>query len=348
MNLMLTMTEAADGHMQIASSAAEVQVGHMDIKIHGSILSWIYDLLFDLFKGTIKKDIDTSIDRVLQTSFVQAINRALNKVPTHIPMLKNSVTFFNPLTAAPLVTKLFLQMETQAEFQLTAAPGAHCPVPRHVLPSSPPDRMVQVLLESYFVDSLFWTLQKLDLISLTITNAMLPKGSSWQLNTTALQYLFPGMYQKYPNMLLEIVIDTSVQPMLDIRTSGSSIALNTQTTVYAINSTLLHAFTLELDLGADLIPSTDGTRLYGKLDSLTCNASLIESDVGPMDVSGINSLIGFLCPNVVMPTLNNKLAHGIPLPSLSPLMHLKDAELQLGDGYLLIGADLEIDLPPAL
>jgi hypothetical protein len=45
---------------------ADVRIGKMSVKVHGSIFSWIYDLLFAIFKSSIKKDIDTSIDKVLQ------------------------------------------------------------------------------------------------------------------------------------------------------------------------------------------------------------------------------------------------------------------------------------------
>ena len=51
-------------------SQADVQIGKMSVKVHGSILSWIYDLLFAIFKSSIKKDIDTSIDKVLQVSSI--------------------------------------------------------------------------------------------------------------------------------------------------------------------------------------------------------------------------------------------------------------------------------------
>ena len=55
---------------------------------------------------------------------------------------------------------------------------------------------------------------------------------------------------------------------------------------YAVDATgaLLHAFTTETDVTADLVPSTNGTFLFGALTALECGARLVESDVGPMDL----------------------------------------------------------------
>ena len=62
-----------------------------------------------------------------------------------------------------------------------------------------------------------------------------------------------------------------------------------------------------------------------------------------MDLSSINELLAFVCPNVLMPLLNQLLAKGIAIPSIAPQFRLVQAEIAVGDGYLLIGGDLQVD-----
>lgn len=76
-----------------------------------------------------------------------------------------------------------------------------------------------------------------------------------------------------------------------------------------------------------------------QLNSLSCTASLKDSQIGSISLTFFSTVIGFLCPRVIVPMANKRIANGFPLPTIQKLMLVKP-QLQLGIGYMVFNTDV--------
>ena len=79
-----------------------------------------------------------------------------------------------------------------------------------------------------------------------VTPNMVPSDSPFQLNTTDFSDLIPALYQKYPNLAMELNCSVVQMPTCYFNSSGAFISAVTHVDVYVLlNNTATFAFTLE-------------------------------------------------------------------------------------------------------
>jgi hypothetical protein len=83
-------------------------------------------------------------------------------------------------------------------------------------------------------------------LKILVTPNMVPSDSPFQLNTTDFSDLIPPLYQKYPNMLMELNCSVVQMPTCYFNASGAFINAVSHVDVYVIiNGSAVFTFTLQ-------------------------------------------------------------------------------------------------------
>lgn len=179
---------------------------------------------------------------------------------------------------------------------------------------------------------------------MTPENTHIPPGIPFKLNTTAFKLFLPQLYKQFPNMAMVVNISAISTPILVI--SAKSINFTVPGEVVAFvrfaNKTLYNAFTLGVTMhaSADVAIHAEGGKenITAKATFLRANITLMNSNIGPINVVELQSVVNLLCTAFVIPALNKYAAVGFPIPTVDGVS-LVDSAIQLGDHFIVISTD---------
>eukprot|EP00058_Branchiostoma_floridae_P008569 XP_002594057.1 hypothetical protein BRAFLDRAFT_68503 [Branchiostoma floridae] len=173
----------------------------------------------------------------------------------------------------------------------------------------------------------------------------IPKDLPFKLNTTYLAGLVPKVGELYPDMGVELVLNTSLPPHLSIRPGRATLTGYGNVHVYATPqdkpAVYLFSINVTMDLGAEV--KLIGELLYGNvsMDPNKIKISTFGSTIGPVPSFGLDFGIRALCEATV-PWINNYLAQGIPFRLKDVLF--ENAQVVMHQGFISIGTDLSMYL----
>jgi hypothetical protein len=245
-------------------------------------------------------------------------------------------------TAAPDVSSSFVRVAAAVEAVFSPAPTQRCPSPHHLLPAQTSARMARIVLDEYALNSMAWAARKAGLLSILITNAMLGPNPKFHLNTVDLLPVMPSFFLKFPNKEMQVGLGDA-QVVATIAPTGIAFAATAVSDIFVImNATApgrFRAFSVYVQASGALTPSLDSTTLRVALTSLSCSITLKDSQIGSISVSFFSTVMGWLCPGVILKQANAFLANGFPIPALDGMSLVKPT-LSLGSGYLVFDTDL--------
>lgn len=104
------------------------------------------------------------------------------------------------------------------------APFAHGALPTH-LPANfnESQHMLALYLDPFFLSSAMYSIAEVGLLNATVTDSMLPPDvhKYIQLNTTFFRFIFPELYKRFPNDLMQLTIFPGViQPITAVPGQG--------------------------------------------------------------------------------------------------------------------------------
>jgi LBP / BPI / CETP family, C-terminal domain/LBP / BPI / CETP family, N-terminal domain len=323
-------------------------LGDFDIKFHAGWVTWLYDLLKDLFKNTIKKD----VAKAVQTQLTKIVDTTLNQGFDKLPLTEYFAKGKEAINVDVGITNVTVHKDASnmsfvsfgSEFAVSNnATGAKCPlspVPLpYVLPANE-DFMVQIMLDDRFFNCWLNVITVNGAVNSTITNSQIPSASPINLNTSTWQSYVPMLYEKFPNQLM--TADITILPTPNVTTSPSTgVVANMQLAVaFAVNGTIpVFELALDLDFGLDFRLAKNGT-LYINSTALSLQVVVINSNVGSINVGSINGLLQMLAP-VLQELINDSLKFGIPLP-IGKLLQFVQPAFAFQPGYVAIGVNFEL------
>jgi len=204
--------------------------------------------------------------------------------------------------------------------------------------------MFEACVDDYVPNCALWVFYNKGTFSITIDSSNVPQKYAKFLNTSEYWLLLPPLYSKYPNMKMSLVVSASAAPLVTFSTPNISglVGVNVQFFVLPAGKSPIEAFTLNAMLKASLFVGfkANTTIIYGAIQQLVCNISLVSSNIGPLDlIPLIDAILEPICSEI--PVLANQfLATGIQIPSEFGFS-LVNPIISIGKGSLLVSSSIK-------
>jgi len=332
-------------HLNVLTST--VDLSSFDIHFSGKV-SWLYNFVVGLFKGKLKTAVQGAVSKELTT----VIDSDANKALAAMHMLAyvgggRSRADLNYELASVNATSTYIAIGDLMGItnNMTGAACPLAPAPLPVVDPVSPSSMVQLVLADTFINCFGWVAATNDALHERVDPTKLPG----LLNTTAWASIAPGLAKKYPDTPLAMYVDLLGAPMVHSSTaSGTSAAGHLALNFSAVTKTgevHTHALGLlgnfGLQVGVEAAGSPPVPTLMFNVTELAVNVSALDTQVGPIDVTGLDGLLGTVLP-LVKDILQAALSKGLPLPGTPTGVGLVHPQVSQGNGYIAISADLSL------
>lgn len=347
---------AAGGKPAITPSGnVDVEIGDTDMGCDG-LSGAAVNLVNDLFQDKIITALQAQAQQAIVLG-IQAVGKALGGFSLDVPITDGFGTLRFDLTGQPNVTSDAAAMPLIADLVKanTTSSGTPYPPPRQLPPY---DKSVggyfQTYLSDYSFNTALYTYWKNGRLSRTVDPTKAPPQLKKILTTSALATVAPGIATKYPNMLVQLVVDLAPDTIQFVSVSAQEgvlaqltleICLNPITPSGAVIAITLSA-PMQLNLGLGL------KEIQGNL-TITSNVSLSapiqiglkNSTVGTVDTKHASQMVNSVVSSELVPLLNKALQDGFPFPPIQPL-RLKNSQLVVMDEFIRIETDFDWIAPP--
>uniref|UniRef100_A0A1A8ECC2 Bactericidal permeability-increasing protein n=1 Tax=Nothobranchius kadleci TaxID=1051664 RepID=A0A1A8ECC2_NOTKA len=322
--------------VDVANCAASV--ASADVKFHGGA-SWLYNLF--------SKFIDKALRDALQEQICPLVVKAvadLNPTLRTLNVLAKVDKYAEieySMVSSPIVTASSLDLSLKGEFYNI---GKHREPPFSPAAFSLPpqtDNMVYIALSAFTPSSAGFVYNKAGVMSLYITDDMVPKESPVRLNTNTFGVFIPQIKKQFPGLMMKLLLKTLDNPTITFQPKNATVEVNGTMTAYAVqpNGTLSPLFVLNMESSVSADVFVSGLNIAGRVSLNRMKLTLATSYVGLFQVSTLNSIFQTVLKVVVIPVVNVQLAKGYPLPALGK-MNLVNPQVQMMKDYMLIGTDV--------
>ncbi|XP_054883203.1 bactericidal permeability-increasing protein-like [Poeciliopsis prolifica] len=325
------------GRPVVSSTNCVANVASAKVKLHGGSC-WFY-IFFSMF-----------INRAVQNGLQKQI----------CPLLDKAVTCLNPklqtlnvlakvdkyaeieysMVSSPVISQSSIDLNLKGEFYNI---GKHQESPFSPAAFSLPfqNNMLYMALSAFTANSAGFVYNKAGILSLYITNDMVPKGSPFQLNTKTFGVFIPQIAKQYPGLMMKLLVRAKKSPTITFQPKNATAVAIATVTAYAIqpNGTLSPLFVLNLESSVSADVYIRGLNISGRLTLNQLKLSVETSYVGQFQVDILDSVLRMVLEVNVIPMVNVLLDKGYPLPALGKI-NLVNPQLQIMKDYMLIGTDV--------
>jgi len=300
----LSATVTPSGRITLKADSVAANLNSVSIKTHGSLFSWLYNIIIDLFKNTLKSAAEKALHDALGSAITVQANNILATFPFVIP-LDSTADLDYHLTGPPIYPE---QRYIQQDFVGAIMPKGGSPpnLPRHGIAQYRSGKMVDLVADQYFFDSAIDTYHRAGLFNWLITPANLPSNSPIKLNTSDFAILFPLLFQKYPNRAMQVHIVAVTKPTLSFSSDVQKIDVPLTATVLIDSNgqgNFTQAFVLQVSAGGSLEASIKQTSIFLKVDTLVFSLKVISSNIGPFDENIFDLLVNVAINLVILPAV---------------------------------------------
>jgi len=328
-------------HVDVRSDA--FNIGNLHIKLHGGA-SWLYDFFINILKKYIEEAINKAVTEAITKNVDNGVNKALSTLPIEVP-INHEVEIDFPLVDNPYFGSTYLTISQLGEFY-EIAHHTECPSPRYPLPNQVTGQMVNMMVGEYVANSAGFVFYNLGKLKITIHPEDIPSWSPFKLNTASFQTILPQLYNKYPNLPMQLNVYCTQTPIAAFSSSGATVSAtgNIDFMVIEANGTVVDAFTLNGTISTHGQALLEHTTLYGNLTYLKADFSLYSSNIGPFNVAVFDNIINMFFSQGLIPAINNVLKQGFPLPTIKGLTFVNPS-IGWGSGYLYVATDVTYTPP---
>ncbi|XP_070536307.1 bactericidal permeability-increasing protein-like isoform X2 [Ptychodera flava] len=202
--------------------------------------------------------------------------------------------------------------------------------------------MVYMWVTDYVVNTAGYVFQEIGKLTYNITDDMVPAESQFRLNTSSIGGLIPQLKKMYPNMLMELIINSTKAPNVTVGKDAVDGMLLGDVIAYVVlpNATRQYVFTLGVVAkGSGTVGFAD-PNITGKVTSMSADLTLTKTAIGPFSLILIQPAVDIFIDAGVIPYLNDKGKKGFPLPSIEGVEFI-NPEIVLKKNVIQVGTDLK-------
>jgi len=291
-----------------------------------------------LFKGKIKDAITNGIRTAINNAINTNLNEVLKKLPTKYN-IQNILLADYSLVDNPRFGD-YMVLDIKGEFFDIKNPQEAPFAPGQIPDVQSTNVMVQFTIDQYVADTACFSLWKSGLIHLVVNDSMIPPDFPVRFNTDSFKYIIPALYNQYPSKPLQAIFDPIQSPIVSFKSNGTvEIVAQFQISFYVLLPAPTHVFTIGTNVTFDGKVFMNGSIIVVDLTFGAVRIWLLESDVGPFDVSLLDSL-AVLAISEVIPYVNSFfLNKGFPLPNI-PGVQFINPYLGYGNQYIFVNTDV--------
>ncbi|XP_056128816.1 bactericidal permeability-increasing protein [Lampris incognitus] len=333
----------ASGHLSVSSVSCQATVGNVKLNLHGGG-SWIVQPFVDKFYGHIRGKIEGNICPAVE-QHILVLERRLQAINVSF-QVNEALAVDIPLTDLPFIDDLSLRLDLMGKFYSVKG---HEEPPFEAQPFTlpeQPDYMLSMGLSEFTANSASYGYFSAGQLQILINDSMIPRTSSFHLNTSSFGPFIPQLPKLFPGLLMEIQVYAKEAPSFCFQPGVVNLDFPAVVKAFAIqpNATLTPLFKLGLDSKFSGKVWIDSGRIKGyvAMDNLT--STLEESEIGTFKTAALEGVIGLGIKYGVLSKVNKNLTEGFALPSMQHAQ-LVNPVLNVQQGFLAILSDAEVRNP---
>ena len=342
LNVDVVIGADSKGHATLSAQSCSINIGSLDVTFHGGA-SWLYNLFSRYIADDLKGSLNTQICQAAVSAINTQGNAALESLPVIVAIDKTSEINYE-LLQPPIFTSGYLQTDHKGEFFSIANPVEAPFTPSPIPQPTDASRMMYIWLTDYIANTAGFVYQQAGSLQVLITPNMVPSFLPYQLNTSYFQNLIPELYAKYPNQLMELFLNATKPPTLDIVPGSANFTIPGEVVVSVIMSdgSLQVAFVLGMvvytDVSLAVVTRGSNQVVTANVTFLSAAISLDFSNIGQFNVSLLQDVANLLCTQFIIPVVNKYTAAGLPIPVIDGVS-LLNADVEFGQDYAVVATD---------
>ncbi|XP_038014558.1 bactericidal permeability-increasing protein-like isoform X8 [Motacilla alba alba] len=352
----LGVSEDGSGHPTVWSAGCDTHGTDLRMEFHRGY-SWLYNLLAPLLQRTLRQQLNKQLCLVLHRG-IDRLDAALKhmKVSTQLDTI---AAIDHSLLGPPAFTEEYGDLALKGEIfrvgtyqQRPSALPVALPLALPValptpLPTPPPMAHEPTLLlavTELVASSAAFTYFTAGALRRNISSDVLPRRFPLQLRTKSMEVFSPQLQERYPDQPMELHLWARQQPLLSCHPDALHGTLFSSAEAFVVlpNATRVPAFLLNIDANVTGMPTITRNRLGGTVRLTGLHVTQVASNVGPVEVKRLETLLKFGLWLFGVPRANKWLQAGIPLPLPRGLSLLRP-RLSLHQGFVLIATDLRYE-----
>uniref|UniRef100_A0AAX7TIX4 Bactericidal permeability-increasing protein n=1 Tax=Astatotilapia calliptera TaxID=8154 RepID=A0AAX7TIX4_ASTCA len=327
------------GRPAVSSDSCSATVGSAKVKFHGGA-SWLYNLFTTFIDKALRNALQKQICPLVADA-VSDLNPQLKTLNVLAKVDKYAEIEYS-MVSSPTVLKSSIDLSLKGEFYNI---GKHqeppfSPAAFYLPPQN--NNMLYIGMSAFTVNSAAFVYNNAGVLSLSITDDMIPKSSSIRLNTKTFGAFIPQIAKQFPGLMMKLLVKTVKTPTLTFEPNNATVQATTTVTAFAIqpNSTLSPLFVLNLEASVSARMFVSEMKLAAAVTLNKMDLTLDKSYVGDFQVGPLENVFQGVLKLVVIPAVNAQLAKGYPLPTIGK-MKLMNTQLDVLKDYILIGTDVQ-------
>ncbi len=353
--------DTATGKLSLSVAPdADVQLDNLQIKLHGGA-SWLYNTFISAFKKTLSETVRNAMIDMINGELNQRLieeSAAIDYVVPVGPVELGLVADFSVLVASCQTTETDGTVAIGARGEILFNKTGALPYPGAVAPpvTLRQTEMIEIVLVDFLFNTAAWAAYQSQVMQVLITNAMIPPTVPIKLNTAMFKTAIPGLYQKYPDMEMQVLISDmgnnfETAPKVTISSANGlmiSTVIRMEWGVVLDESQVVPVFVLNSTLiveGKASISSDNRITAAVQLDDLIVGVE--RSIVGEIDLKSLSTFIKSMIQYVAMPLVNKILETGFQIPTFEGIQ-LQNPKLTFQDRHLSISSDFTYTPAPEL
>ncbi|XP_012730104.2 bactericidal permeability-increasing protein [Fundulus heteroclitus] len=329
----------AAGRPVVSNTNCVANVASAKVKFHGGA-SWLYNLFSKFINKALRNALQKQICPLVDKTVI-GLNPKLQTLNVLAKVDKYAEIEYS-MTSSPVISQSSLELNLKGEFYNI---GKHQEPPftpaAFSLPSEN-NNMLYMALSAFTANSAGFVYNKAGILSLYVTDDMVPKASPFRLDTKTFGVFIPQIAKQFPGLKMKLLVRTDKNPTITFQPNKATVEATGTVTAYAIqtNGTLSPLFVLNLETSVSADMFVRGLNVGGRLTLNQMKLSVGTSYVGEFSVGVLDSVLRTVLKLVVIPIVNVQLGKGYPLPALGK-MNLVNPQLRIMKDYMLIGTDVQ-------
>jgi len=338
----------ATGRPTAKISQVDFDLSDLDIHLSGGA-SWLYNAIISLFHGKIVDALEGALRDTLTGDVQKQLDELLATIPVQEPVGHYLAIDYSLAAEGGFVITPDNQLlaSSAGEFYPKDGQPGNTPGSPVKMPDSVTDKQFQIFASSWSAESFGYAAFTAGICQMLVTKDKAPVLAQAFFTTDFYQPYAPGLVEKYGSGKdIAIYLSLQSQPKIEFsQAEGVTVNVGVEMTIRGPtdSGSWEDAFTVLLMTTAAATAKVNGTIISGEIENANATASLVSTNVGDVDVSGLNDLVTFTIA-MSLDTVNAILAKGTTLPSMQGLT-FKDPAILYRDGYIVVVTDVDFTLP---